>query len=96
MLIYKKDLNHKFLNNTYQQIIKLLIRLGKEHGKELNDGRILLKAEFTNRDLANMIGTTRETVSRTLTNLKKSSILKQIQRTILFLTLVSFEEELFS
>ena len=71
MLIYKKDLESQILNNTYQQIIKLLIRLGKEHGKELNDGRVLLKAEFTNRDLANMIGTTRETVSRTLTKLKK-------------------------
>ena len=32
---------------------------------------IFLKGEFTNRDLANMIGTTRETVSRTLTKLKR-------------------------
>src|SRR3954454_5644620 len=67
----QERLESQILNNTYQQIIKLLIRLGKEHGKELNDGRVLLKAEFTNRDLANMIGTTRETVSRTLTKLKK-------------------------
>ena len=39
--------------------------------KNLEDGTILLKGEFTNRDLANMIGTTRETVSRTLTKMKK-------------------------
>ena len=40
----QERLESQILNNTYQQIIKLLIRLGKEHGKELNDGRILLKS----------------------------------------------------
>lgn len=67
----QERLESQILNNTYQQIIKLLLRLGKEHGDKLDDGRILLKSNFTNRDLANMIGTTRETVSRTLTKLKK-------------------------
>lgn len=67
----QERLESQILNNTYQKIIKLLIRLGKEHGQVLKNGRILLKGEFTNRDLANMIGTTRETVSRTLTKLKK-------------------------
>jgi CRP/FNR family transcriptional regulator, cyclic AMP receptor protein len=69
-------LEEKILNNTYEQIIKLLIRLGQKHGKELEDGRILLKAEFTNKDLANMIGTTRETISRTLTKMKKEELVE--------------------
>lgn len=64
-------LESQILNNTYEQIIKLLVRLGRNHGKEMEDGKYLLKGEFTNRDLANMIGTTRETVSRTLTKMKK-------------------------
>lgn len=64
-------LEAQILNNTYEQIIKLLVRLGKTHGQELADGSIKLKSEFTNKDLANMIGTTRETVSRTLTKMKK-------------------------
>lgn len=72
----QERLESQILNNTYQQIIKLLIRLGKDHGKELEDGRTLLKSEFTNRDLANMIGTTRETVSRTLTKLKKEQLIE--------------------
>src|SRR4051794_11576208 len=72
----QERLESQILNNTYQQIIKLLIRLGKDHGKKLKDGRILLKSEFTNRDLANMIGTTRETVSRTLTKLKKEQLIE--------------------
>jgi CRP/FNR family transcriptional regulator len=69
-------LEEQILNNTYEQIIKLLIRLGKKHGRELDDGRVLLKTEFTNKDLANMIGTTRETISRTLTKMKKDELIE--------------------
>ncbi|MBT2733346.1 Crp/Fnr family transcriptional regulator [Bacillus sp. ISL-7] len=69
-------LEEKILNNTYEQIIKLLIRLAQKHGKEQEDGTILLKSEFTNKDLANMIGTTRETISRTLTKMKKDELIE--------------------
>ncbi|MFO1444655.1 Crp/Fnr family transcriptional regulator [Bacillus sp. Bva_UNVM-123] len=69
-------LEEKILNNTYEQIIKLLVRLARSHGQKLNDETYLLKAEFTNKDLANMIGTTRETVSRTLTKLKKDKLIE--------------------
>jgi CRP/FNR family transcriptional regulator, cyclic AMP receptor protein len=67
----QERLESQILNNTYEQIIKLLVRLGRTHGQELENGSLKLKGEFTNKDLANMIGTTRETVSRTLTRMKK-------------------------
>lgn len=73
---FQERLESQILNNTYQQIMKLIIRLGKEHGQVLPDGSIILKSEFTNRDLARMIGTTRETVSRMLTKLKKEHRIK--------------------
>jgi CRP/FNR family transcriptional regulator, cyclic AMP receptor protein len=69
-------LEEQILNNTYEQIIKLLIRLGQKHGIKRDDGSILLHAEFTNKDLANMIGTTRETISRTLTKMKKDELIE--------------------
>ncbi|MDR6998113.1 Crp/Fnr family transcriptional regulator [Neobacillus niacini] len=69
-------LEEQILNNTYEQIVKLLIRLAQKYGKKLEDGTILLKAEFTNKDLANMIGTTRETISRTLTKMKKEELIE--------------------
>lgn len=69
-------LEEQILNNTYEQIIKLLIRLAQKHGNEQEDGTILLKSEFTNKDLANMIGTTRETISRTLTKMKKDELIE--------------------
>ncbi|MBT2694203.1 Crp/Fnr family transcriptional regulator [Bacillus sp. ISL-55] len=71
----QERLEAQILNNTYEQIIKLLIRLGELHGEKQEDGTILLKADFTNKDLANMIGTTRETVSRTLTKMKKEELI---------------------
>ncbi len=72
----QERLEAQVLNNTYEQIIKLLVRLAKLHGEVLENGLFLLKAEFTNKDLANMIGTTRETVSRTLTKLKKDKLIE--------------------
>jgi CRP/FNR family transcriptional regulator, cyclic AMP receptor protein len=71
----QERLEAQILNNTYEQIIKLLIRLGELHGEKQFDGTVLLKADFTNKDLANMIGTTRETVSRTLTKMKKDELI---------------------
>lgn len=72
----QERLESQILNNTHEQIIKLLVRLGRSHGETLQNGSIMLQAGFTNKDLANMIGTTRETVSRTLTKMKKEELLK--------------------
>lgn len=91
----QERLESQILNNTYQQIIKLLIRLGKEHGQLLEDGRVILKSEFTNRDLANMIGTTRETVSRTLTKLKKEKLIETDNENDLIFYSNHLEDELF-
>jgi CRP/FNR family transcriptional regulator, cyclic AMP receptor protein len=69
-------LEEQILNNTYEQIIKLLVRLAQNYGKKLENNRIWLEAEFTNKDLANMIGTTRETISRTLTRMKRDELIE--------------------
>lgn len=87
-------LEEQILNNTYEQIIKLLIRLGQKYGKKLNDGRILLKAEFTNKDLANMIGTTRETISRTLTKMKKEKLIEVDDKGDMFMDIDVLMEEI--
>ncbi|GLB57945.1 Crp/Fnr family transcriptional regulator [Cytobacillus sp. NCCP-133] len=72
----QERLEAQILNNTYEQIIKLLVRLCKMHGQDQGDGSYTLKGDFTNKDLANMIGTTRETVSRTLTKMKKKNLIE--------------------
>ncbi|MCH1625853.1 Crp/Fnr family transcriptional regulator [Ferdinandcohnia quinoae] len=66
----QKRLEEQILHNTYEQIIMLLLRLCRTNGVKAND-RYKLTTHFTNRELANMIGTSRETISRTISILKK-------------------------
>jgi CRP/FNR family transcriptional regulator, cyclic AMP receptor protein len=88
-------LEEQILNNTYEQIIKLLIRLGDKHGTKNEDGTVILKNEFTNKDLANMIGTTRETVSRTLTKMKKEELIEMDEQGNMIIDPETLMDELF-
>ncbi|WP_017755499.1 Crp/Fnr family transcriptional regulator [Calidifontibacillus oryziterrae] len=64
-------LEEQILHNTTEQIILLLLRLCKSYGQKGTNDEFVLHTHFTNRQLANMVGSTRETVSRTLNKLKK-------------------------
>jgi len=68
-------LQEQILNNTYEQIIMLLLRLCRTNGVKENE-KYRLTTHFTNREMANMIGTSRETVSRTISQLKKNGVLQ--------------------
>lgn len=67
-------LEEQILHNTYEQIIMLLLRLSNTNGIQLSN-MYKITTHFTNRELANMIGTSRETVSRTINHLKKKDFL---------------------
>ncbi|MDM5189140.1 Crp/Fnr family transcriptional regulator [Bacillus sp. DX4.1] len=67
-------LEEQILHDTYEQIIMLLLRLCKSNGIQIND-TYQLTTYFTNRELANMIGTSRETVSRTINQLKRKKLI---------------------
>ncbi len=58
------------LSDTYVRTAQMIIKLAQEHGIEKN-GVIELKLELSRQELANMIGTARETVSRALSQFKK-------------------------
>lgn len=88
-------LEEQVLRNTYEQIILLLIRLTKSHGKEIDGGQFKITTQFTNKDLANMIGSSRETVSRTLTQLKKSNLVSTDKAGNMVVDRERLEEELF-
>lgn len=87
-------LEEQILHNTYEQIILLLIRLTKSHGKDLQDGYFKITTQFTNKDLANMIGSSRETVSRTLTQLKKSGLV-ETKNNYMVVNRTKLQDELF-
>lgn len=88
-------LEEQILHNTYEQIIMLLLRLAKLYGKQHEEYMTKLTTNFTNRELANMIGSSRETVSRTLTQLKKKEMIQTTENGEIILDTESLEEELF-
>ena len=72
LLVELQDrLEEKALRNTKEQLIFSLLRLSEKLGTRLTDDTVLIHTHFTNQELANMIGSSRETFNRLLTELKK-------------------------
>lgn len=66
----QQRLEAKAFYSTEGQLISLLLRLGETHGYAVDEERRQLTALFTNGELAGMLGTTSETVSRLFGKLK--------------------------
>lgn len=58
------------MHDTHGRLVRMLTRLAQMHG-EPREGRVRLNISITNQELANMIGTSRETVNRMLNQLKR-------------------------
>ncbi|CCQ94170.1 Bacterial regulatory s, crp family protein [[Clostridium] ultunense Esp] len=72
-------LEEKLLHDTQEQIYLLLLRMAKNYGDPLPDGRRKIRNRFTHKELANMIGTSRETMNRSLNQLKQEGLLSYSQ-----------------
>ena len=69
-------------SNADSRIRAGVLQLARRHG--INDARgILINLKITHDDLAKMVGTSRETVTRTLTDLQKQGIIKMADRRII-------------
>ncbi|WP_419956302.1 Crp/Fnr family transcriptional regulator [Neobacillus niacini] len=87
-------LEAQVLHNTFEQIVLLLIRLCQSNGEQAGN-RYQLTTQFTNRELANMIGTSRETVSRTINHLKKKNYINLCKDGFYLIDRDALEQELF-
>lgn len=68
-------------DDVTSRVIKLLTRLCNRYGKP-NGDQILLDIALTHQEMADMIGTSRQTVTTVLSMLRKKGILKMEQRSI--------------
>ena len=57
------------LLNVYSRVAKTILRIGSDNGVETKEG-VLIEHRTTHQQLANMAGTTRETVTRALKQLE--------------------------
>jgi len=87
-------LNEKMMHDTREQVIKLLLRLTKSHGQKIKHDEYKLMISFTNQELANMIGSSRETINRTLTNLKKQELIYEAEDGKLVIHQEGIQEEI--
>ena len=60
----------------------MLGKLAREHGVEEPDGTLRIALNLTHKDLADLIGTSRETLTKELSVLADVGLLRVAQRTI--------------
>jgi CRP/FNR family transcriptional regulator, cyclic AMP receptor protein len=63
------------LLDVYGRVARLIVDLAKEEGRRLKDGRVAFR-RATHQEIANRIGTTRETVTRILKDLERAGRIK--------------------
>jgi len=78
---FQRRLEDKTLGTTMEQIVRMLIRLAETYGVQLiHTNEILLNEVFHNTELANMIGMTRETISRNMKILYQKKVIRKDKR----------------
>ena len=73
------------------RLASVLVRVAKQHGVKTEDS-VVIEMPFTHQDLANMIGTARETVSRNMSRFRAEGLVRDTQAaTLEILNLSSLE-----
>ena len=62
------------LLDVYGRVARVIMEMAKEEGRRLKDGRIAFR-RATHQEIANRIGTTRETVTRMLKDLERQGLI---------------------
>ena len=70
------------LLDVYGRVARVILDMAREEGRRLKDGRIAFR-RATHQEIANRIGTTRETVTRMLKDLERQDFVKVEGREIL-------------
>ncbi len=74
-------LEHLVFRDVQAKLAALLLELGEEYGVECEDG-MQIGLKITHQEMANLIGSTRETISLTLAQFKKKGLLDLNGRTV--------------
>ncbi len=77
-------LEHLVFRDVQAKLAALLIELGEEYGVETDEG-LQIGLKITHQEMANLIGSTRETISLTLAQLKKKGLLNLNGRTVVIM-----------
>jgi CRP/FNR family cyclic AMP-dependent transcriptional regulator len=88
MCVRRKELENKMqdlvFKDVHAKLSELLLELGQDYGVD-EEGGTLLAVKVTHQEMANLIGSTRETVSLTLAQFKKKKLITSRGRKIILL-----------
>lgn len=74
-------IEHLVFRDVHSKLASLLLELGREYGKETEDG-LQIDQKITHQEMANLIGSTRETISLTLSAFKRKELVQLFGRTV--------------
>jgi CRP-like cAMP-binding protein len=77
-------LEHLVFRDVHAKLAALLIELAGQYGVECEQG-VQIGLKITHQEMANLIGSTRETISLTLAQFKKKQLLDLLGRTVVLL-----------
>lgn len=75
LLYAQEKIKNLALGDVPARTAETLLRLAREHGRPAANGAVVVRIGLSRQELANLVGTTRETVTRTLGALKKAGII---------------------
>lgn len=79
--LMETKIEHLVFRDVHAKLAAQLLELGQEHGKETEDG-LQIDQKITHQELANLIGSTRETISLTLSAFKRKELILLLGRTV--------------
>ena len=75
LLFAQQKIKTLALHDVTARTAETLLNLSIDNGKVLPNGQIEITLDLSRQDLASLVGTTRETVTRTLSSLKKDRLI---------------------
>ena len=75
LLYAQQKIKNLALGDVLARTAETLLRIAREHGRPGENGATVIKIGLSRQELANLVGTTRETVTRTLSALNKDKII---------------------
>jgi CRP/FNR family transcriptional regulator, cyclic AMP receptor protein len=91
LLYAQEKIKRLALSDVKSRTAAVLLKLSREQGVLRSDGHVDIQLDLSRQDLAELVGTTRETVTRTLSALKKDQIVNFEGHTITILAVRELE-----
>jgi len=77
------------------RIAGILLQLAEESGKRTPDGGVIIRSRPTHQELANMVGTTRETVTRILNQMEHKNYIVMLGKSVTILNTETLKRDLY-